>query len=42
MNVHEYQAKELFREFGVAVPEDRTHLTRGEIQNPAAGFIIDK
>ena len=33
MNVHEYQAKELFREFGVAVPEGALATTPEEAES---------
>ena len=35
MNVHEYQAKELFREFGVAVPEGELATTPEEAERAA-------
>jgi succinyl-CoA synthetase beta subunit len=35
MNVHEYQAKELFREFGVAVPEGVLATTPEEAERAA-------
>ena len=35
MNVHEYQAKELFREFGVAVPEGALATTPEEAERAA-------
>ena len=35
MNVHEYQAKGLLREFGVAVPEGRLATTPGEAEEAA-------
>ena len=35
MNVHEYQAKELFREFGVAVPEGQLATTPEEAERAA-------
>jgi succinyl-CoA synthetase beta subunit len=35
MNVHEYQAKALLREFGVAVPEDRLACTPAEAEEAA-------
>ena len=35
MNVHEYQAKALFREFGVAVPDGRLATTPEEAERAA-------
>jgi succinyl-CoA synthetase beta subunit len=35
MNVHEYQAKSLFREFGVAVPEGELATTPAEAEAAA-------
>ena len=35
MNVHEYQAKELLREYGVAVPEGRLAVTPAEAEEAA-------
>jgi succinyl-CoA synthetase beta subunit len=35
VNVHEYQAKSLLREFGVAVPEGRLATTPGEAEEAA-------
>nr|MDJ0789113.1 ADP-forming succinate--CoA ligase subunit beta [Myxococcota bacterium] len=35
MNVHEYQAKALFREYGVAVPEGELATTPGEAEDAA-------
>ena len=35
MNVHEYQAKQLFREFGVAVPEGGLAETPAEAEDVA-------
>ena len=38
MNVHEYQAKQLFREFGVAVPEGGLAETPAEAEVVAKGL----
>ena len=35
MNVHEYQAKDLLREFGVAVPEGELATTPAEAEDAA-------
>ena len=41
MNVHEYQAKQLFREFGVAVPEGGLAETPAEAEEVARGLGTD-
>ena len=38
MNVHEYQAKEVLREFGIAVPEGRVATTAAEAEEAARGL----
>ncbi len=38
MNVHEYQAKELLREYGVAVPPGRLATTAAEADSPIPRF----
>lgn len=38
MNIHEYQAKELLRQYGVAVPEGRLARDGGEARRIAEGF----
>ena len=46
MNVHEYQAKGLLREFGVAVPDGRVAATAGEAEEAArslgGGIVVVK
>ncbi len=46
MNVHEYQAKALFRQFGVAVPDGELATTPGEAEGAAkrldAGVVVVK
>jgi len=42
MNVHEYQAKSLFRDFGVAVPEGRLARTAQEAMEAATGLSAEK
>lgn len=46
MNVHEYQAKELLREYGVAVPDGRVAVTAGEAEEAArslgGGLVVVK
>jgi succinyl-CoA synthetase beta subunit len=46
MNVHEYQAKEILREFGVAVPEGRLATTPAEAEEAAralaSGVVVVK
>ena len=41
MNVHEYQAKELLREFGVAVPAGKLATTAAEAETAARGLHSD-
>ena len=38
MKVHEYQAKALFREYGIAAPEDRVATTAAEAVAAAEEF----
>ena len=38
MNLHEYQAKQLFAEFGIPVPEGRPATTPEEAQAAAQGL----
>jgi succinyl-CoA synthetase beta subunit len=38
MNVHEYQAKEVLREFGIPVPEGRVATTAAEAEEAARGL----
>jgi len=46
MNVHEYQAKEVLREFGIAVPEGRVATTPAEAEDAAralgTGVVVVK
>ncbi|MHC4138221.1 MAG: ATP-grasp domain-containing protein, partial [Planctomycetota bacterium] len=46
MNVHEFQAKEVLREFGVAVPEGRVATTPAEAEEAAralgSGVVVVK
>jgi succinyl-CoA synthetase beta subunit len=46
MNVHEYQAKEVLREFGIAVPEGRVATTAAEAEEAAralgSGVVVVK
>ena len=37
MNVHEYQAKQLLRSYGVAVPDGRLAQTPAEAEEAARG-----
>ena len=41
MNVHEYQAKDLLREYGVAVPEGRLATTPAEAEQAARDLAGD-
>ena len=38
MNLHEYQAKALFREYGIAVPDGRAVSTLAEVDGAAAAL----
>ncbi len=42
MNIHEYQAKEIFRRFGVPVPEGGVAFTPEEAEKVARGLKTDK
>ena len=42
MNIHEYQAKEIFRRFGVPVPDGGVAFTSSEAGNVARGLKTDK
>lgn len=42
MNIHEYQAKGILREFGVVVPESKVAFTPEEAENYAKEFLKDK
>ena len=41
MNVHEYQAKALLRQFGVAVPQGRLATTPAEAEDAARALDAD-
>jgi succinyl-CoA synthetase beta subunit len=41
MNIHEYQAKELLRKYGVAVPSGKIAFTPAEAKDAADGFLKD-
>ncbi len=42
MNIHEYQAKEILRRFGVAVPKGRIAFTPSEAESIAGEFLNEK
>ena len=42
MNIHEYQAKELFKKFGIQTPNGRVASTPGEAYDIAEGLKADK
>ena len=35
MKIHEYQARQLFREYGIPVPDDKLCYTVSEVENAA-------
>ena len=42
MNLHEYQAKELFREYGIAVSEGLSASSSEEVIDKAKSLNVDK
>ena len=42
MNIHEYQAKEILRKFGVAVPDSKVAFSVQEAEDAAKEFLADR
>ncbi len=42
MNIHEYQAKEILRKFGVAVPNSRVAFSAQEAEDAAKEYLADR
>ena len=42
MNLHEYQAKQLFREYGIAVSEGLSASSSNEAEEMALSLNVDK
>ena len=42
MNIHEYQAKEILRKFGVAVPNSKVAFSAKEAEDAAKEYLADR